>query len=127
VDFALHDHKLTDSERHRKWTGVPNKRILENIKRAYETWPDKTFVARPPLIPGVNDDEEHLRAVLALIRPYKNVVEYELLPYMRFVESKYGFLGRLYEMRDFDPLTPETLNRLQAMTDEAFGRSGALR
>ena len=122
VDVVLHDHKLTDSERHRKWTGVPNKRIRENIKRAYETWPDKTFVARTPLIPGVNDDEEHIRAVLALIRPFKNVVEYELLPYMRFGESKYGFLGRVYEMRDFEPPTPETLKRLQAIIDEAFGR-----
>jgi pyruvate formate lyase activating enzyme len=124
VDVVLHDHKLTDSERHRKWTGVPNKRILENIKKAYQTWPDKTFIARTPLIPGVNDDEEHIRAVLAFIRPHKNVIDYELLPYMRFGESKYGFLGRMYEMRDFEPPTAETLARLRAIIDEAFGRGG---
>ncbi len=122
VDVVLHDHKLTLSERHKKWTGVDNKRILENMKRAYETWPDKTFVARTPLIPGVNDDEEHIRAVLAFIKPYKNVVDYELLPYMRFGESKYGFLGRVYEMQDFTPPSPELLARLQAIIDEAFGR-----
>jgi len=125
VDVVLHDHMLTDSERHKKWTGVPNKRILENMKKAYETFPDKTFIARTPLIPGVNDDEEHIRAVLAFIRPYKNVVDYELLPYMRFGENKYGFLGRIYEMTDFNPPTPETLARLRAIIDEAFGRTGA--
>jgi pyruvate formate lyase activating enzyme len=124
VDVVLHDHKLTIPERHKKWTGVDNKRILENIKRAYETYPDKTFVARTPLIPGVNDDEEHIRAVLAFIKPYKNVVDYELLPYMRFGESKYGFLGRVYEMQDFNPPSPESLTRLRAIVDEAFGRSG---
>ena len=123
VDVVLHDHKLTIPERHKKWTGVDNKRILENIRRAYETFPDKTFIARTPLIPGVNDDEEHIRAVLAFIKPYKNVVDYELLPYMRFGESKYGFLGRVYEMQDFDPPTPELLARLRAIIDEAFGRS----
>ena len=123
VDVVLHDHKLTDPERHRKWTGVDNKRILENIRRAYETFPDKTFIARTPVIPGVNDDEEHIRAVLAFIKPFNNVVDYELLPYMRFGESKYGFLGRIYEMQDFNPPTPETLKRLQAVIDEAFGRS----
>lgn len=122
VDVVLHDHKLTDSDRHRKWTGVPNRRILENMKRAYEAFPEKTFIARTPLIPGVNDDEEHIRAVLAFIKPYKNVIDYELLPYMRFGESKYGFLGRVYEMKDFDPPTPETLARLRAIIDEAFGR-----
>src|SRR5512136_2747026 len=125
VDVVLHDHKLTHSSRHRKWTGVPNERILANMKKAYETWPDKTFIARTPLIPGVNDDEEHIRAVLALVQPHKNVIDYELLPYMRFGESKYGFLGRVYEMRDFEPPTAETLKRLQAIIDEAFGRCGA--
>jgi pyruvate formate lyase activating enzyme len=125
VDVVLHDHKVTISERHQKWTGAPNQRIRENQKRAYEAFPDKTFIARTPLIPGVNDDEAHIQAVLDFIRPYKNVVDYELLPYMRFGESKYGFLGQIYEMQDFEPPTPETLARLRAIIDKAFGRSPA--
>jgi pyruvate formate lyase activating enzyme len=124
VDTVLHDHKLTDPERHRKWTGADNSRILANFKRAYETWPDKTFVARTPLIPGVNDDEAHVRAVLAFIRPHPNVVDYELLPYFRFGETKYGFLGRVYALKDFEPPSPESLARLRAIIDEAFGRTG---
>ena len=123
VDTVLHDIKLTDPERHKKWTGVDNTRIRANLQRAYETFPNKTFIARTPLIPGVNDDEEHIMATLAFIRPYKNVVDYELLPYMRFGESKYNFLGRVYEMQDFDPPTPDTLARLRAIIDEAFGRA----
>jgi pyruvate formate lyase activating enzyme len=71
----------------------------------------------------VNDDEDHVLAVLAFIRPYKNMIDYELLPYHRFGESKYGFLGRIYEMQDFTSPTSETLQRLQAIIDEAFGRS----
>lgn len=123
VDTVLHDIKLTDPERHKKWTGVSNERIRANLKKAYETWLDKKFIARTPLIPGVNDDEEHIRATLEFIKPYKNVVDYELLPYMRFGESKYGFLGRVYEMQDFEPPATETLARLRAIIDEAFGRS----
>jgi pyruvate formate lyase activating enzyme len=123
VDVCLHDHKLTDPERHKKWTGVDNSRILENFKKAYETFPNARFIARTPLIPGVNDDEAHIRAVLAFIRPHKNVVDYELLPYHRFGESKYSFLGRIYEMEDFKSPTPESVAHLQAIIDEAFGRS----
>lgn len=122
VDLMLHDHKLTDPERHKKWCGADNSRILENFKKAYETFPHTKFIARTPLIPGVNDDEEHIRAVLAFIRPHKNVIDYELLPYHRFGESKYGFLGRVYELEDFRSPSPDSLRRLQAIIDEAFGR-----
>ena len=125
VDTVLHDYKLTDPERHKKWCGADNTRIIENFRKAYETFPDKTFIARTPLIPGVNDDEDHIRAVLSFIRPYKNVIDYELLPYHRFGESKYGFLGRVYVMMDFPSPSPETLKRLRAIIDEAFGRNGA--
>jgi pyruvate formate lyase activating enzyme len=123
VDTALHDLKLTIPERHKKWTGVDNKRILENFKKAYETFPDIDFIARTPLIPGVNDDEEHIRAVLEFIRPHKNVIDYELLPYHRFGTGKYEFLGQVYELSDFTTPSDESVQRLQGIIDEAFGRS----
>jgi pyruvate formate lyase activating enzyme len=123
VDLMLHDHKCTAPERHKKWTGVSNERILANFRKAYETFPEKRFVARTPLIPGVNDDEGHIRAVLAFIRSYSNVIDYELLPYHRFGESKYGFLGRVYELEDFVTPSDATLQHLRAIIDEAFGRN----
>ncbi len=123
VDTVLHDHKLTDPVRHKKWAGADNKRILENFKKAYETFPDKTFVARTPVIPGVNDDEEHIRSVLAFIRPHKNVVDYQLLPYHRYGEPKYRFLGKVYELEDFTPPPPEKMDHLRAIIDESFGRT----
>jgi len=123
VDTMQHDHKLTDPERHKKWVGVSNERILENFKRAYESFPDTEFIARTPLIPGVNDDEEHIRSVLAFIRPHENVIDYELLPYHRFGMAKYEFLGKTYELKDFTSPSEESLQRLQAIIDEAFGRS----
>ena len=101
VDTMLHDHKLTIPERHKKWTGVGNERILANFKKAYETFPDIDFIARTPLIPGINADEEHIRAVLAFIRPHKNVIDYELLPYHRFGLGKYELLGEVYELDDY--------------------------
>ena len=101
VDTVLHDHKLTIPERHKKWTGVGNERILANFKKAYETFPNVDFIARTPLIPGVNADEEHIRAVLAFIRPHKNVIDYELLPYHRFGLGKYEHLGEVYELDDY--------------------------
>jgi pyruvate formate lyase activating enzyme len=123
VDTMLHDHKLTIPERHKKWTGVSNERILANFKRAYETFPNIDFIARTPLIPGVNADEEHIRAVLAFIRPHKNVIDYELLPYHRFGLGKYESLGVTYQLDDYKSPSDELVKYLQAIIDEAFGRS----
>ena len=127
VDTMLHDHKLSIPERHKKWTGVSNERILANFKKAYETFPDIDFIARTPLIPGINADEEHIRAVLAFIRPYKNVIDYELLPYHRFGLGKYEHLGVVYELDDYKTPSDELVAHLQAIIDEAFGRSGRTR
>jgi pyruvate formate lyase activating enzyme len=123
VDTMLHDHKLSIPERHKKWTGVGNERILANFKKAYETFPDIDFIARTPLIPGINADEEHIRAVLAFIRPHKNVIDYELLPYHRFGLGKYEHLGVVYELGDYQTPSSELVQRLQAIIDEAFGRT----
>ncbi|MFO1414310.1 MAG: glycyl-radical enzyme activating protein [Burkholderiales bacterium] len=122
ADTVMHDHKLTDPVRHKAWVGVDNVRIKENFKRAYESFPNVRFVARTPVIPGVNDDEEHIRSVLAFIRPHANVIDYQLLPYHRYGEAKYGFLGRVYQLKDFDAVPDETMRRLRAIVDDAFGR-----
>ena len=123
VDTMLHDLKLMNSERHKKWTGVGNERILENFKKAYETFPDIDFIARTPLIPGVNANEDHVRSVLEFIKPYKNVIDYELLPYHRFGLAKYGLLGEVYELADYKTPADELVKHLEAIIDEAFGRN----
>ena len=61
--------------------------------------------------------------MLDFIRPYENVVDYELLPYHRFGLKKYELLGEVYELSDFTKPSDELVTRLQAIIDEAFGRS----
>jgi pyruvate formate lyase activating enzyme len=117
VDTMLHDHKLTIPERHKKWTGVEKR-----IRRMQPTKFSDTTIARTPLIPGVNADEEHIRAVLAFIRPHKNVIDYELLPYHRFGLGKYELLGVVYELDDYKTPSDDLVQRFQAIIDEAFGR-----
>ena len=84
---------------------------------------DVVFIARTPLIPGINADEEHIRAVLAFIRPHKNVIDYELLPYHRFGLGKYEHLGKVYELDDYKTPSDDLVKHLQAIIDEAFGRT----
>ena len=77
------------------------------------------------MIPGVNADEEHLRSVLEFIRPHKNVIDYELLPYHRFGLGKYEYLGKVYELDGYQTPSDELVRRYRAIIDEAFGRESA--
>ncbi len=122
VDTMLHDYKVTDPGAHRRWTGTDNARILDNFRKAYTEFPDINYIARIPLVPGVNDDEAHIDAVLDRVLPYACVSELELLPYHRFGDSKYAFLGRVYALEDFAAPTVERLQQLRERIEFRFAQ-----
>jgi hypothetical protein len=48
-----------------------------------------------------------------------------LLPYHRFGLGKYEYLGKVYELEDYQSPSPELLAHLRGMIDKAFGRSNS--
>lgn len=120
VDVVMHDIKLMDSKEHKKWTGVGNERILENIKKAYETFPQKQFIVRTPLIPGVNDKREIIEEVLEFILPFQNVKKYELMPYHRLGTGKYESLGKTYEMQNTPSVDEASIRELRELIEKSF-------
>jgi pyruvate-formate lyase-activating enzyme len=61
ADVVLHDFKVADPERHRARTGADNRLLHANHRRAYAAFPDARFIARTPLVAGINDDEGQVR------------------------------------------------------------------
>jgi len=120
VDFVLHDIKLMDPVKHKEWTKVTNERALTNLEKAYTLYPDKKFIARTPLIPGVNDEEQAIDQVLDFILPHKNVIKYELMPYHRLGSGKYESLGLDYPMGDTPSVDPKHLAYLREKIENAF-------
>ncbi len=59
TDLVLYDLKFVDPEKHRKYTGVDNRIILENLRRIAES--GLSHIVRIPIIPGCNDGEEDIR------------------------------------------------------------------
>lgn len=113
-DYVLYDLKCMDEERHRHYTGVSNRLILENYRTLVQS--GKPFVTRIPLIPTVNDTEENLTATAAWMQSL-GVSYIELLPYNKMAGSKYAMLGRTY--------TPEFDGSLAPLTrEEIFHRYG---
>lgn len=91
VDLFLYDYKATDPEKHREFTGKSNDIILDNLD--FLTSKDANILLRCPLIPGVNDDNEHLAGIAHLAKRYPTLQGVEIMPYHNMGESKVEALG----------------------------------
>ena len=79
ISRFLFDVKLTDDTLHKTYTGVPFSPIWENLKRLDAL--GAKIVLRCPIIPGVNDNTDHLSAVAALAGTLRHLTEIDLEPY----------------------------------------------
>ncbi len=93
-DLVMMDVKLLDTDRHRRWTGVGNERITTNLHFVMRS--GVPLIVRIPLIPGVNDDTENLRATAAFIQGAENLLRVEILPYNVNAGAKYAAIGGTY-------------------------------
>jgi len=126
IDTVIHDIKVIDDEKHRKWIGISNRRLLDNFRKAYEAFPEKKFIARTPLIPGVNDTVEDIREILAYLSPYGNVVKYELMPYHKLGLMKYESLGLDYPMGEEKSLEQSKIQEFREMIQNFFQKRGVV-
>jgi pyruvate formate lyase activating enzyme len=105
TDLFLYDVKLLDDERHRRWTGVSNAAILENLR--WLSSEGKRLWIRYPLIPGVNDSERDLAELGRFVARLPKVEALQVLPYHAAGARKFAHLGRRYALPDALPPDPE--------------------
>ena len=91
TDLILYDVKCYDSEKHRKYTGVGNELILENLARLL--FSGQRVWVRIPVIPSVNDSESEMSAIRRFFEVHGYPERIELLPYHAMGEHKYEALG----------------------------------
>ena len=97
------DIKCLDDAAHRAWTGVSNRRILENFRQVRAAFPGVEVVVRTPVIPGFNDTAIALDAIAAFVTEAGGAAACERLPYHRLGEPKYARLGKTYPMDIIEP------------------------
>lgn len=96
TDLFLYDLKLMDAEEHRKWVGVDNVLILENLQFIAES--NKAYHIRIPLIEGVNTSDENISATIGFLKSLKRKPDVVgLLPYHNIATNKYEKLGKVYD------------------------------
>lgn len=96
VNVFLYDLKVMDEDEHKKYTGVSNRLILENLVKLSEKGA-KIWI-RMPIIGGVNDSLENINKTVEYLKDNKIHPEHiHLLPYHNTGSGKYSRLGRKYE------------------------------
>ena len=107
--------KVFDEERHKEYTGVSNKLILENLKRINdlkkETW------IRVPVIPKFTASEENIEAIGNFIKDLKCISRVDLLPFHKLGVSKYIKLGLDYACKDFEPPSEEEMKKYKDLME----------
>ena len=99
LNTLLFDVKTVDPAKHKSFTGADNALILENLRRARAAFPNLNILVRTPLVPGFNDTEAEIAAIIDYLSELPDI-SYEILPYHRMGQSKYQFLDREYPMGD---------------------------
>jgi pyruvate formate lyase activating enzyme len=107
VDVYLYDLKLASEARHKVYTGVSNRLILQNLYRLSEA--GANVVVRVPLIPGVNDDKANLCKAGEVLSSLPKLPQVEIIAYHDIAGAKYESLGRDYRLPGVKTPTPETL------------------
>lgn len=116
MDTIFMDLKHIDPERHRAFTGVDNRTILENIVKTDRL--GVPMVVRIPAILGVNDSPEVMEGAFRFFRDNNLSAKLEFLPYHRYGEGKYKELGLPLPDEAFGTPTKEDISRWSKQAEE---------
>lgn len=92
TSLFLYDVKCLDSDKHRRFTGQGNEKILKNLSFLLKS-PVPVWV-RIPVIPSFNDTVEDMTAIRDWLHAHGTPERIELLPYHTLGEGKYQALKR---------------------------------
>ena len=124
IDLFLYDCKLTTNEAHKKYTGVPNEPILENLFMVDEM--GKKVILRCPIIPGINDNDEHFQGIANIANKLKNIVRVEVMAYHSLGESKAQNTDMEYLLHGVEHMSEdrakEIVAKIASLTDVAVKR-----
>lgn len=114
TDLFLFDLKLMDPARHKDFTGVDNRLILENLSALAAAGAD--YEIRVPLIAGINDDPQNLEQLAVFIaRLPGRRPKISLLPFHNVAANKYRKLGQTYAIDGMAAPTNERLQQIVAL------------
>ena len=104
IDYVLADLKIIDSGKHKKYTGVDNITIKENLEWLLKSRKAENVTIRTPLIPGMTTDEDNIAGIAKFITGIYPDVRYEILNYNPLAQAKYDMVDKEFCFEKNPPL-----------------------
>jgi pyruvate formate lyase activating enzyme len=101
-----------DSKKHKKYTGVSNEIILENLEKL--SLVHNNIFVRFPVIPGINDDYQNIKKIGEFLSSLE-ITQVNLLSYHYIGKDKYRRLGRIYKLTSTQSPSEEKLTQVSAI------------
>ncbi len=92
TDLFLYDWKITSDSLHRQYTQQSNCIIRENLMLLDKH--GSATILRCPVIPSVNDTDEHFKGIAELANTLNHILHIEIEPYHPLGSDKYQQLGK---------------------------------
>ena len=117
VDVFLYDIKVMDPEDHKKFIGVDNSLILENLKKLSDE--GAGLYIRLPIIQQVNATDEHIESVIHFLKENNSHArQVNLLPYHDIGKGKYASLDMEYHEDEMSVPVSELMEHFKSMFEE---------
>ena len=120
VDFFLWDLKVMDGEKHKKFTGVDNRLILENLRKVEalsQKYGTRVYV-RCIQVPGMTDYDENLLQTCSFLKDMNCIEEIDIINFHHLGKKRYEYIQRKYPMDDAEPLENERLEAKKALVEK---------
>ena len=94
TDLFLYDYKESNTEKHIKYIGVAQDKILKNLDVLDDV--KAKVILRCPIIPSVNDYNEHFEKIAKIANEHTSIQSVEFMPYHPLGISKANNIGEKY-------------------------------
>lgn len=117
VDLYLFDLKIMDEYSHRKYTGVGNSLIHDNLDMILGT--GTPVMIRIPMIPGITETEDNIEALASFLADRPCLGTVCILPYNRLGEDKARRLGLAYRPGEMPTQSAQRMREISARFESA--------
>lgn len=113
VDLVILDIKSVDEDEYKMITGQEMTKFNQFVSKCQQL--NKKVWLRQVIVPGINDDEQHILKLKEFASKLTNVERIELLPYHSMGRAKYDELGIQYRLNDTPDMDKDRCKQLEQL------------